>query len=244
MAFISCVVNSWWVSIGLGNGLVMQAADHYMSQWWPILILIMSSNVFKLGDGLVLVWVMTWCCWRQALDEPLMTHPDSKIHGANMGPTWVLSAPDGPHEPCYQGILCCHVTWLGYNELTMTFICFKSFLPGSIVQILGDIVLEYCFIKLYMIFSISMKMLYTTSVKVDFIPPIMCSNEQMFHIHLSWLLALIALLHKCIHFDHYLVPGTFLIWYGVFWCVLVSVITIVMCVFKFTIYDNGITVTP
>ena len=24
-------------------------------------------------------------------------HPDRKIHGANMGPTWVLSAPDGPH---------------------------------------------------------------------------------------------------------------------------------------------------
>ena len=29
--------------------------------------------------------------------------PDSKVHGANMGPTWVLSAPCGPHEPCYQG---------------------------------------------------------------------------------------------------------------------------------------------
>ena len=24
-------------------------------------------------------------------------HPDSKVHGANRGPTWVLSAPDGPH---------------------------------------------------------------------------------------------------------------------------------------------------
>ena len=24
-------------------------------------------------------------------------YSDSKIHGANMGPTWVLSAPDGPH---------------------------------------------------------------------------------------------------------------------------------------------------
>ena len=24
-------------------------------------------------------------------------HPDSKVHGANMRPTWVLSAPDGPH---------------------------------------------------------------------------------------------------------------------------------------------------
>ena len=23
--------------------------------------------------------------------------PDSKVHWANMGPTWVLSAPDGPH---------------------------------------------------------------------------------------------------------------------------------------------------
>ena len=24
------------------------------------------------------------------------TFPDSKVHGANMGPTWALSAPDGP----------------------------------------------------------------------------------------------------------------------------------------------------
>ena len=23
--------------------------------------------------------------------------PDSKVHGANMDPTWVLSAPGGPH---------------------------------------------------------------------------------------------------------------------------------------------------
>ena len=23
--------------------------------------------------------------------------PDNKVHGANVGPTWVLSAPDGPH---------------------------------------------------------------------------------------------------------------------------------------------------
>ena len=25
------------------------------------------------------------------------THPDSKVHGDYIGPTWVLSAPDGPH---------------------------------------------------------------------------------------------------------------------------------------------------
>ena len=23
--------------------------------------------------------------------------PDSKVHGTHLGPTWVLSAPDGPH---------------------------------------------------------------------------------------------------------------------------------------------------
>ena len=36
-----------------------------------------------------------------------LTVPDSKVHVDNMGPTWVLSAPDGPqcwpNEPCYQG---------------------------------------------------------------------------------------------------------------------------------------------
>ena len=33
--------------------------------------------------------------------------PGSKVHGANMGPIWVLSAPGWspcrPYEPCYQG---------------------------------------------------------------------------------------------------------------------------------------------
>ena len=33
---------------------------------------------------------------------------DNKVHGANMGPTWVLSAtrraPCWPYEPCYLGI--------------------------------------------------------------------------------------------------------------------------------------------
>ena len=28
---------------------------------------------------------------------PSTNNPHSKVHGANMGPTWVLSAPDGPH---------------------------------------------------------------------------------------------------------------------------------------------------
>ena len=34
------------------------------------------------------------CLW---LARMVIVSPDSKVHGANMGPTWVLSAPDGPH---------------------------------------------------------------------------------------------------------------------------------------------------
>ena len=29
--------------------------------------------------------------------RPFKPYPDNKVHGANMGPTWVLLAPDGPH---------------------------------------------------------------------------------------------------------------------------------------------------
>ena len=37
--------------------------------------------------------------WNNDLSKfsKLDTYPDSKIQGANMGPTWVLSAPDWPH---------------------------------------------------------------------------------------------------------------------------------------------------
>ena len=37
------------------------------------------------------------CVSDQYEDYKSRTFPDSKIHGAYMGPTWVLSAPDGPH---------------------------------------------------------------------------------------------------------------------------------------------------
>ena len=26
-----------------------------------------------------------------------LNFPDNKVHGTNIGPTWALSAPDGPH---------------------------------------------------------------------------------------------------------------------------------------------------
>ena len=43
----------------------------------------------------------SWNSWRKhtiTIHTSLPgSNPDSNVHGANMGPTWVLSAPDGPH---------------------------------------------------------------------------------------------------------------------------------------------------
>ena len=36
----------------------------------------------------------TWWRFHRSAQD---IYPDSKVHGANMGSTWVLSAPDGPH---------------------------------------------------------------------------------------------------------------------------------------------------
>ena len=42
--------------------------------------------------------------------------PNSKVHGANTGPTWVLSAPCWPHEPCYLGPLSLYLYHLSLIE--------------------------------------------------------------------------------------------------------------------------------
>ena len=39
--------------------------------------------------GLFFIKARSWCSYGN--------DPDSKVHGANIGPTRVLSAPDGPH---------------------------------------------------------------------------------------------------------------------------------------------------
>ena len=38
-----------------------------------------------------------WYNDRETLEYFELGDPDNKVHGANMGPTWVLSVPDGPH---------------------------------------------------------------------------------------------------------------------------------------------------
>ena len=52
------------------------------------------------------LWTPGWCnrwifsnrCYRKAINSGcFIEYPESKVHGANMGPTWVLSVPYGPH---------------------------------------------------------------------------------------------------------------------------------------------------
>ena len=51
--------------------IALHCSTHHLSPWYPT---VNTSFSTKLSTG-----------------------PDSKVHGANMGPTWVLSVPDGPH---------------------------------------------------------------------------------------------------------------------------------------------------
>ena len=89
--------------------MMNQAPSHYMNQYWQNSL---TPNAFSrvqwiniyAGKGLVLNQALIWTNAGQISSHPMIslkvkqpTDPDSKIHGANMGPTWVLSAPDGPH---------------------------------------------------------------------------------------------------------------------------------------------------
>ena len=57
-----------------------------------IVVLWLTQCILPYSSG-----VLRWKWWHSDREVILKDIPDSKVHGANMGPTWVLSAPDGPH---------------------------------------------------------------------------------------------------------------------------------------------------
>ena len=62
-------------------------------------------NIIELTpkDLFFIIWSFSWKNVRSCYGKRLpwqpenSSCPDNKVHGANMVPTWVLSAPDGPH---------------------------------------------------------------------------------------------------------------------------------------------------
>ena len=70
---------------------------------------IILSPIIAASKFCEIVWEDALCYIKTGPCTLLEVHPppDNKVHGANMGPTWVLSAPDGPHvghmNLSYQG---------------------------------------------------------------------------------------------------------------------------------------------
>ena len=53
-----------------------------------------NRSLWKLTIG---IWTSIGAGQFPGLWQVMHTYPDNKVHGANMGSTWVLLAPDGPH---------------------------------------------------------------------------------------------------------------------------------------------------
>ena len=83
-------------------------------QWCIYAALREIPNVHFIGKDAGLMWSIMGLDTLTTLSLPgtelvanqYVLSPDSKIHWANMGPTWVGPrwAPCWPHEPCYQGL--------------------------------------------------------------------------------------------------------------------------------------------
>ena len=71
---------------------------HILEKIYPTNIFNSSGSLardhFNIKNRLLYVWFFSTIETKRYHDRVI---PDSKIHEANMGPTWVLSAPDGPH---------------------------------------------------------------------------------------------------------------------------------------------------
>ena len=93
LSLIDCEIrNHMAVKDFVGNDTVANVLVMLGSGW---LIMPNETSVIRVNGITMhidtrqhLLWSISWL---------YQIYPDSKVHGANMGPTWVLSAPDGHH---------------------------------------------------------------------------------------------------------------------------------------------------
>ena len=66
-----------------------------------------------------------------------LIYTDSKVHGSNMGPTWVLSAPDGPHVGPMDLTIMVSYTSMQYVQGSVERCALKYFVthPGWVMHI-------------------------------------------------------------------------------------------------------------
>ena len=105
------------------NGSAMKC---FFWLWHSVYTGVICHNIFVIissGNDLLPVWcqAITWakltCCQMSPQEQssfPLDSIPDSKVHGANMGPTWGRQAPGGSHVgPMNLAIW--DILWLEWN---------------------------------------------------------------------------------------------------------------------------------
>ena len=89
----------------------------------------LPSDAIDLGRQWLMQWFVVWrsqvVCGIHlgATSQTIRNIPDSKVHVAHIGPTWVLSAPGGPHIGPMN---------LAIRDVfgDITFLKFQSHLPG------------------------------------------------------------------------------------------------------------------
>ena len=88
-----------------------------------------GSEIQVLPMHVLLVLFMTYCLYFS-----VDSYPDSKVHGANMVPTWVLSAPDGSHVgPMNLAIRVCLHALISHIFIPLrAFIMFTSILTTAV----------------------------------------------------------------------------------------------------------------
>ena len=96
-----CTVIKLCVSIGATlNGSVLTYHCGYfvlLISQCALISYVKPWAVFHLSWRIRKSFILKWKGRIYSLIHNISWDPDNKVHGANMGPTWVLSAPDGPH---------------------------------------------------------------------------------------------------------------------------------------------------
>ena len=96
------IYNEEWVSLFSQHGVSLYMAERWLYSEFALRLIKNDNDIgrmkFLFDSGTPTLWYIYGVVWCDNLFCcAASNHPDSKFHGANMGPTWVLSVPGGPH---------------------------------------------------------------------------------------------------------------------------------------------------
>ena len=126
IAYISAVTESWrWVP--KQRTVIRSTAHNMLLLSVPLMLLLglllLLAEIKHCFECFLLdcfhqsdekKWYVFWLIYLEnnCASSFMCVIPDNKVHGANMGPTWVLSAPDG--LPCWP-----HESWVCHISICL-----------------------------------------------------------------------------------------------------------------------------